>query len=490
MSFARAAIPADPGRSRFEGPVWKAPVRLLNLAWLCLVAGGFSALSGLALAGAETSPAPAPSNAQGESAAARPARWYRGATHVHTLWSDGDAAPEMVAAWYRDRGFDFVALSDHDALQVGDWWFPVAGGSPLSEEAVAAIEIRFGPDWPEFSEVEGGGRAMRLKTHAELVAHFDAPEEFLLLPASEITTGGGNPHVSALNLRESIPGVPHESAQGRVLQRYLDELDHQAARHGVPMLGTLNHLNWGDGLPARKLLDIEGLRFFEVYNGSDERGRGWPEKWRPDVERIWDIVLSLRLLQDPEFRLYGVASDDAHQYSHWGSDYANPGRGWVAVRSESLSADDLIRSMHRGDFYSSTGVELADVHATEHTLEVSILGAPGVRYTTEFIGTTRDFDAASEAVTDAGGEPVPGATRRFEPEIGRVLQTTQENPAVYRFRGDELYVRARVRSDLPQPNPIREGDLQTAWTQPVSPGTPNAFAAPLPASQDRVPESP
>jgi len=93
-------------------------------------------------------------------------------------------------------------------------------------------------------------------------------------------------------------------------------------------------------------------------------------------------------------------------------------------------------------------------------------------------------------VTDAGGEPVPGATRRFEPEIGRVLQTTQENPAVYRFRGDELYVRARVRSDLPQPNPIREGDLQTAWTQPVSPGTPNAFAAPLPASQDRVPESP
>jgi len=32
-------------------------------------------------------------------------RWYRGNTHTHTLWSDGDAAPEVVADWYVSRGY-------------------------------------------------------------------------------------------------------------------------------------------------------------------------------------------------------------------------------------------------------------------------------------------------------------------------------------------------------------------------------------------------
>jgi hypothetical protein len=36
---------------------------------------------------------------------------------------------------------------------------------------------------------------------------------------------------------------------------------------------------------------------------------------------------------------------------------------------------------------------------------------------------------------------------------------THANPAVYRFRGDETYVRAR----------IRDSKGQTAWTQPVFP---------------------
>ncbi len=404
------------------------------------------------------------------SGGASRARWYRGATHVHTLWSDGDAAPEMVVAWYRDRGFDCVALSDHDALQQGEWWFPIGQGSPLDDAQVHAIQERFGDGWVELERVDGGGHAMRLKTLLELSAEFSGDGDFLLLPAAEITTGGGNPHVTALNLREAIPGVALRADRGRVLQGYLDRVQAQALEHDVPMLGMVNHLNWGNGTTARSLLDVEGLRFFEVYNGSDERGEGWPEQSRPKVERIWDIVLSLRLPQDPGFRLYGVASDDAHQYANWGREYANPGRGWVAVRAESLAAESLIASLQRGDFYSSTGVELSDVNATPTELAIAIRAEPGVRYTTEFIGTLRGFDAGSQPVLGADGEPIEGASRRFGAEIGQVLHTTRDNPAVYRFRGDELYVRARVRSDVAQENPTHAGDLQTAWIQPVVPG--------------------
>lgn len=39
-------------------------------------------------------------------------QWYRGNLHTHTLWSDGDDFPEMVALWYRDQGYHFLAISD------------------------------------------------------------------------------------------------------------------------------------------------------------------------------------------------------------------------------------------------------------------------------------------------------------------------------------------------------------------------------------------
>ena len=40
----------------------------------------------------------------------------KGALHVHTTCSDGGLLPEEVLRVYRDLGFDFVALTDHDFL--------------------------------------------------------------------------------------------------------------------------------------------------------------------------------------------------------------------------------------------------------------------------------------------------------------------------------------------------------------------------------------
>ena len=40
--------------------------------------------------------------------------WYRGNTHVHTVNSDGTATPQMVVRWYKENGYQFVVLTDHD----------------------------------------------------------------------------------------------------------------------------------------------------------------------------------------------------------------------------------------------------------------------------------------------------------------------------------------------------------------------------------------
>ncbi|MCA9151140.1 MAG: hypothetical protein KDA92_17635, partial [Planctomycetales bacterium] len=51
-----------------------------------------------------------------------PARYWRGNLHTHTLWSDGNDFPEMVAEWYRTHDYNFLALTDHNVLSAGQRW--------------------------------------------------------------------------------------------------------------------------------------------------------------------------------------------------------------------------------------------------------------------------------------------------------------------------------------------------------------------------------
>src|SRR5688500_9593225 len=43
-------------------------------------------------------------------------RWFKGNTHTHTLNSDGDTSPDEVARWYREHGYQFLVLTDHNFL--------------------------------------------------------------------------------------------------------------------------------------------------------------------------------------------------------------------------------------------------------------------------------------------------------------------------------------------------------------------------------------
>src|SRR5688500_17510951 len=43
-------------------------------------------------------------------------RWFKGNTHTHTLNSDGDSTPDEVVRWYREHGYHFVFLTDHNFI--------------------------------------------------------------------------------------------------------------------------------------------------------------------------------------------------------------------------------------------------------------------------------------------------------------------------------------------------------------------------------------
>jgi len=392
--------------------------------------------------------------------------WYKGVTHIHSLWSDGDGAPEIITAWYKDRDYDFIASSDHNILQEGEVWFPVEEDGRLTPGRLEEIRERFGEDWPEMRDGENGPE-MRLLTHEELQERFEEPGAFVMIQGEEITTPAGGPHVNAINIRELVEaGEGHNNTE--LMQRYVDAVREQSERYGVPMITHLNHVNWSRGITIEEVLGVRGLDFFEVYNGHPGvHNWGNPGQGMPSTEVHWDVTQSIKLLQDPGFIYYGLATDDSHNYHEFAVGRSNPGRGWVMVKSEVLEADAIVDALKRGDFYSSTGVLLDNIERTDDALSFDIQAEDGIRYTTYFLGTRRGFDTDSSPVLDPEGNPMPRASHHYSPEIGEVLHATTDTSPRYEFEGDELYVRARVISNKMQDNPFRDGDFEMAWVQPV-----------------------
>ena len=90
----------------------------------------------------------APSFADDLIPADPPLRWWKGNIHTHSVWSDGNDFPEMIAEWYRTHDYNFLALSDHNILSAGVRWMKfddiVARGG---KDALEKYRRRFGGGW-------------------------------------------------------------------------------------------------------------------------------------------------------------------------------------------------------------------------------------------------------------------------------------------------------------------------------------------------------
>jgi hypothetical protein len=375
-------------------------------------------------------------------------QWWRGNTHTHTLWSDGDGAPELVADWYRRHGYHFLVLSDHNVLSQGIMLYPIRDRGPLTPQRVEALRAEFGADWVVERPTDDG-QHMQLKTLAELRARFEDPGRFIFIEGEEITDSfdGRSVHVNGIHLAEVIAPLGGFSAV-EVMQNNVNAVIDQGRRLDRPVLAHINHPNYEWGLTPQDVAAVEGERFFEVYNGHPAI-RNYGDETHFSTEAMWDIALTLRLAELDLGLLFGLATDDAHRYHAWGVGHNNPGRGWVMVRAADLTPEAIVGAMQRGDFYASSGVTLDDVRHDASRFTVTIDAEPGASHTTLFIGTRMTIEG-------------PG-------RVGEVLHRTTDNPAVYRFHGDELYVRAKVISSQPHPNPYAEGDRKCAWVQPVEP---------------------
>ncbi len=395
----------------------------------------------------------------------RDQKWFRGNMHTHSLWSDGDHYPEMIAAWYRDHDYQFLVFTDHNTLHNKERWVDIdktKGG----RKAFDALSAAFPGDWV-MSRIMEDRDEVRLKTFEETFAKLAVPQEYLLIQGEEITDRfkSHQIHLCATNTTELLPPTGGDDVVD-VMQRNIDAALARRERTGVRTLVHLNHPNFVYSITAEQLMKVVGENFFEVYNGhSSVHNLG--DAQHASTERMWDIINTFRLSKLNLPIMYGLATDDGHNYFQTEPGKGSqPGRGWVVVLAETLTPDALVVSLEVGRFYSSSGVRLSTVSFAAGQLKVEIAPENDLTYRIDFIGTKAGFNAESKPA-DGDECKANDVTRLYSNDIGAVLKSAEGTSASYTVDGTELYVRAVVTSSRLHPNPSEPGEFERAWVQPI-----------------------
>ena len=156
-----------------------------------------------------------------------PGNWLKGNLHTHSTQSDGDLAPDAVVNWYADRGYDFLAITDHRIRTIVD---PPAGDRLT---LIPSMEFDL---WEEVTGFEF--------------------------------------HVLGIGIK-SID----ESLRGESLRKTVGEIKNDGG------LSILAHPYW-HGLTTDVVLNCDGLDGMEVFNSTceDMNGKG-------ESGYLWDSLL-------------------------------------------------------------------------------------------------------------------------------------------------------------------------------------------------------
>lgn len=325
--------------------------------------------------------------------------WYRGNTHTHTKNSDGDGSPLRAAEWYREHGYQFVVITDHEYL----------------------------------TDVTG------------INSVIGAPGRFLVMRGQEVTQWSADPHrrsahVNAIGNNAVVYPVGKTRCIGEGCGRMADADVPLADTYkhnidGILAAGGLAQVNHPNGWWAVKPADLYAIpdsTLLEIWNatpGAHNRG-GTDDSGHVAIstEALWDTLLTRGKV------VWGVGSDDTHDYFKTeGPDVNPPGKGWIVVQADTLTPEAIMTAMHQGHFYASNGVTLKDVVVSDTMVSITVKPAEDERYHTRFMGSG-----------------------------GRILADIPGTHPSYRIRPTDGYVRAVVidSNDLmawTQPTFVRRG---------------------------------
>lgn len=351
---------------------------------------------------ADLPPAPAARDVPAHPAdiAGEPEVWLKGVTHVHAKASGDSTEPNAnVIAWYEQRHYDFIFLTDHNRVSELEPTSNTLGQITLREPSRGLIV---------FSGIE--------LTHNPIGC----------LPVGD-PSRNCRIHVNLLG-PTARPGKRLEWAERRSHAR-LDM--YQAALRAQGSLGGLaqiNHPQWLWGMTPELLTELSqrGVRLVEVANAAFSKWNAG-DATHLSTDALWDQALMRGAT------IWGTASDDAHDYDGRGK--YPPGGGWIVVRAR-RDPRAILDAIAAGRFYASNGVVLTRAGVDRGALEVEVDPAAAGSYTIELIENGRRL-----------GPVVGKAVRRALPTAGylRAIVTRDDGKRawVQPARSTSLASRAR-----------------------------------------------
>ena len=283
----------------------------------------------------------------------QPGRFYRGNLHTHSTRSDGGLSPAEVVASYRDRGYDFLALTDHFLASYG---FPLVDTREFRDARFTTLL---------------GAELHAPQTHLGDLWHILA----VGLPLDFSPPGEGETGVTLsarANRAGAFVGIAHPSWYSISID---DALSLETA-HAVEIYNetavTLN--DRADSWYVSDQLALRGRRLF-AYAADDAHFVG-----RPDDGRAWVQVRAERL--DPDNLLAALKA--GHFYSSQGPvlDDVSIAGGRVQVRCSPASEVIVSGAGSRAARAFGSGISEADLPLSifaESFCRVTVVDAQGRR---------------------------------------------------------------------------------------------------------------
>lgn len=254
-------------------------------------------------------------------------KYFKTNLHTHSTISDGTLSPEGLKKAYKDKGFQILAITDHNVI---------ADHSALNDPdflMLTAAEVDY--------SVESGW--------------YDTPTYHLNLIAKR-----------ADNLW--LPGLPknhsfNERNKDLIAKMHFEGVKYEyspesinaliARSNEMGFLVSYNHPTWScqsypDYAPLKGLWGMELRNSISVECGNNDNHNA----------RVFKDLLNLGN------NVYPIGADDTH-----GS--VTLGFSWIMVGAEKLSYDSVIEALEKGDFYMSCGPEIFDLTMYGSTLKIS-----------------------------------------------------------------------------------------------------------------------
>ncbi len=301
-----------------------------------------------------------------------PEVWLKGSTHVHARPSGDSITPiPDVLRWYEQRNYDFIVLTDHNRVSEIDAQAPTPGEvtlrAPDSQGGLivfAGIELTHNPS----NCIPPGDASGKCRIHVNLLGTTGRPERKLEW-ANRKTSERIAKYDAALEVQKSLGGI-----------------------------AQINHPNWFWGITGDLLTELarRGFSLVEISNMAFPEWNGG-DKDHPGLDAIWDAAL----VQGAT--IWGVASDDAHDYSGLAGAKYPAGGGWIVVKAV-REPQAILAAIAAGKFYASTGVVLARVEVDAGELVVEVAAHEKGSYTIDWIENGK---RSARVNSRSGRRPLP-----------------------------------------------------------------------------------